>query len=253
MKKRKIIRLLGILFSIILLTTLSPNQALAKEGYINTATADDGYFSVYYEDNPGVKMKVAVIYNNQTTYYDCYSNQKYSYAFANGNGAYTIILYRHTSGNLYRKVDSEIVTVKLENVFSPFLVSVYDANFSTGDKVFMTAKNLCKFSKSDSSKIKQIHTYIYENIRYNNYLAQSISAGKVKSYIPNPLTILKTGRGVCYDRASLFAAMCRSQNIPCKIVKGYNDNGLYHAWNEVYVNNKWQKIDVGYSPSKYTY
>lgn len=253
MKKNKMIHLLGILMSVILLITSTPNKALAKEGFINTATADDGYFSVYYEDSPGVKMKVAVIYNNQTTYYDCYSNQKYSYAFVNGNGTYSIILYRHSSGNLYRQIDSETVTVKLENAFSPFLVSVYDAHFITGDKVFLTAKNLCKLSKNDSNKIKQIHTYVYENIRYNKYLAQSISAGKIKSYIPDPLTILKTERGVCYDRASLFAAMCRSQNIPCKIVKGYNDNGLYHAWNEVYVNNKWQKIDVGYPPSKYAY
>lgn len=64
MKKNKMIHLLGILMSVILLITSTPNKALAKEGFINTATADDGYFSVYYEDSPGVKMKVAVIYNN---------------------------------------------------------------------------------------------------------------------------------------------------------------------------------------------
>lgn len=30
-------------------------------------------------------MKVGLTYNNETTYYDCYSNQKYSYAFEQGS------------------------------------------------------------------------------------------------------------------------------------------------------------------------
>ena len=145
-----------------------------------------------------------------------------------------------------------MVTVRLTNNLAPFLVSVYDINFTIGDGVTTMAQNVCKSSKSNAKKVRQIHTYVYENIRYNNYLANAIVAGEIKTYIPNPITVLTTGRGVCYDRASLFAAMCRSQRIPCTIEKGYV-NGVYHAWNKVYVNNRWYEIDAAKSPSKYSY
>ena len=37
--------------------------------------------------------------------------------------------------------------------------------------------------------------------------------------------------------------MCRSQRIPCAIVKG-DLNGSYHAWNRVYVDGAWSEVDV---------
>lgn len=37
--------------------------------------------------------------------------------------------------------------------------------------------------------------------------------------------------------------MCRYEKIPCKIVKGYVGNN-YHAWNQVYVDGSWQKVNL---------
>lgn len=54
------------------------------------------------------------------------------------------------------------------------------------------------------------------------------------AYVPNPDSALAAGKGICYDYASLFAAMCRSQSIPARLVIGYADPNIYHAWNEVY-------------------
>lgn len=82
---------------------------------------------------------------------------------------------------------------------------------------------------------------------YDHQLANSVAAGKVKNYLPSPTNTLSTKKGICYDYASLFATMCRSQGVACKIAKGYTSNGVYHAWNEVCIKNKWYPIDITYA------
>ena len=53
-------------------------------------------------------------------------------------------------------------------------------------------------------------------------------------------------KGICYDFSHLYAALCRSQNIPCYVVDGdKRDNAQYHhTWNRVYFDNSWWNIDV---------
>ena len=52
-------------------------------------------------------------------------------------------------------------------------------------------------------------------------------------YLPDVDEILASGKGICFDYASLMAAMLRSQNIPTKLVVGYTGY-VYHAWINVY-------------------
>ena len=57
---------------------------------------------------------------------------------------------------------------------------------------------------------------------------------------------LKTHKGLCFDYANLFAAVCRSQNVPCFVLDGYRktDCTSLHTWNRVYFNNTWYNVDV---------
>jgi len=48
--------------------------------------------------------------------------------------------------------------------------------------------------------------------------------------------------GVCEDYARIFQYMCYRAGIPCLYVIGVTD-GNGHAWNEVYVDSKWQFYD----------
>ena len=72
---------------------------------------------------------------------------------------------------------------------------------------------------------------------------------------------METGKGICFDYASLAASMLRSQGIPTKIIFGYvAPDNLYHAWNMFYtketgwvsvefkVNEKeWTRMDLTFS------
>ena len=75
------------------------------------------------------------------------------------------------------------------------------------------------------------------------------TSGKVSKYIPDTAATLNSNKGICYDLASLFAAMCRSQNIPCTLTKGYAGSS-YHAWNKVNVSGNWYQIDMTYAVTK---
>ena len=58
--------------------------------------------------------------------------------------------------------------------------------------------------------------------------------------MPNPDETLSSKTGICFDYASLGAAMLRAVGIPTKIVCGYVSPGqIYHAWIMVYIDGTW--------------
>ncbi len=95
--------------------------------------------------------------------------------------------------------------------------------------------------KTASQKVKAVCKWVVAKINYDR--KKNPPAGCIAQHHAD----LQFQKGICYDFASLFAAMLRSQGVPTKLVKGYADKvSGYHAWNEVYVNGKWQTIDTSY-------
>ena len=84
---------------------------------------------------------------------------------------------------------------------------------------------------------------------YDYKLANEITSGKITKYIPNTAATLNGTTGMCYDFSSLFAAMCRSEGIPCALTKGYAGSS-YHAWNKVNLNGSWYQIDLTYAVTR---
>lgn len=92
---------------------------------------------------------------------------------------------------------------------------------------------------TDEEKVKSAYAWMIDNITYDyNYdcLYQY-------SDIASTLWI-KTG--VCYDISCLFAAICRSQDIPCYVIDGYSrtNRTTQHTWNRVYIDGVWYDVDV---------
>ena len=100
-----------------------------------------------------------------------------------------------------------------------------------------------------SAKVIAIYNYMASRYTYDNKLANEITSGKITKYIPDTAATLKGTTGICYDFSSLFAAMCRSQGIPCALTKGYAGSS-YHAWNKVNLNGKWYQIDLTYAVTR---
>lgn len=231
-----------LLYCIILIYICSTPAYAINQYIIDTENASDGYFSIYCSTLNTSKIKIGVTFDDNTTYHDYLIGKTLSYAFVQGDGLYTITIYQNIKDNLYRRIASKQINVKLENKLSPYLVNTYEISFSDDDNVCKKADELCQGLSNSFKKIIMIYNFISRNISYDHQLAEDIINGKIEVYHPKAIDVLDNKKGICYDYAVLFAAMCRSQDIPCDIVKGYY-KGIPHAWNKVYINNRWYLIN----------
>jgi transglutaminase/protease-like cytokinesis protein 3 len=78
--------------------------------------------------------------------------------------------------------------------------------------------------------VSNIYTYVIENFDYDVEKAATVEQG----YLPTVDETLASGKGICFDYASLMAAMLRSQNIPTRLEVGYVSGGVYHSWISVH-------------------
>lgn len=233
-------RILGIFLCIFVMLSVECTAAHAE---IDVANAADGYFSVYYEGSGTLKMKVSVTVGGKTTYYSYVPGAKATYALEQGDGDYTIVLYRNLSGTRYQKVLSKQLSVTLKDALAPYLASTCEITFSKDDAIGKKAAELCADLTDRESKILAIYNFIAASFQYDDVFADAVRRGAVKNYTPDTNGALEAGKGVCYDLSAVFAAMCRSQGIPCALVKGYTEGG-YHAWNLIRVNDAWAAVDV---------
>ena len=120
---------------------------------------------------------------------------------------------------------------------APYLSNGRDTLWDTQTEEL--ADEICAESDNDAEKAQAIYNWMIANLEYDyNYqtLLQYFDVRRT----------LSTRKGVCYDFANLFAALCRSQNIPCYVVDGtpYNRSTEDHTWNRVYYDGCWWDLDV---------
>lgn len=100
------------------------------------------------------------------------------------------------------------------------------------------ADKICTGCETDEEKVQAIYQWIIHNFEYDYDYRAFIQYFNVRK-------TLRTHKGVCYDFSNLFAALCRSQNIPCYVVDGTSyKTAAQHTWNRIYYNNSWWDVDV---------
>ena len=103
------------------------------------------------------------------------------------------------------------------------------------------ADEICADCYTDEEKVKAIHEWIIHNFEYDYGYTPIVQYSNVHQTV-------ESRKGICYDFAHLFAALCRSQNVPCYVVDGtpYDPAKDCHTWNRVYFNGSWWIVDVTY-------
>ncbi|MEN8904634.1 MAG: transglutaminase-like domain-containing protein, partial [Clostridiales bacterium] len=192
------------------------------------------------------KLKVIIEKNLKKYTYDLRNDgvNEY-YPLQMGDGIYSVKLFRNIEGDFYNELLSKDVALELLWSNIVYQNSIQEINWNDKSYVVTMADELTEGVEDEFDKIKKIYNYIVENLKYDDYKIADIKPG----YIPDNDKILNEKKGICYDFASLYASMLRSQGIPAKLVKGYAD-GIYnyHAWNEVYIKklNIWIIQDLTY-------
>lgn len=227
---------------------LSTNVGFAAEkqamSLIDTSKSSMGIISVQYASANDKKVKVMIEKDNSKYVYNLNNNKlEESFPLQLQDGTYKISIMENTAGNNYKYVSTNSVDVKLMDKNQTFLQSIQPVKWDESMKAIVKAKELTEGLKSDEEKINAIYEYIVNNVKYDYKKIGNLSS----DYLPQIDETFTTNKGICYDFASVFAGMLRSNNIPAKLVKGYTKNVEgYHAWNEVYLNGKWIVVDTSY-------
>lgn len=200
---------------------------------IDASNLAEGYVSVKYTAGSGDKSKVQITKSGGTTYtYDLNTKGTYEvFPLTEGNGSYSIKVFKNTSGSKYAQAYSTTVNMTLTNEFSPFLYPNQYVNFTAKSQVVAKAKELASPKGVELDTITNVYNYVVDNITYDTTKASSVQSG----YLPNVDAVLKSGKGICFDYAAVMTAMLRSQDIPCKLVIGYTGD-VYHAWINTYIS-----------------
>lgn len=227
----------------IVFTTVYAGSAQASAAnWLDTSKLSQGVITVSYDVPADKRIKLMIAKDDSSYNYNLYSNvASENFPLQQGNGTYKVSVLENTSGNKYKVVASESVTLQLSNPNAVYLSSVQNVKWSPSDKAVLKATQLTAGLKTDEQKVKAIYNYIVSNVKYDYTLASNVTT----DYIPNNDNTLVTKKGICYDYSSLFATMLRSQGIPTKLVMGNTSYvSSYHAWNEVLLNGKWVTIDT---------
>lgn len=110
---------------------------------------------------------------------------------------------------------------------------------------------ITKNHQTENQKLMAIFKFITQNYSYDYELQKQIENGTYldQSDEDKLENVLKTKKGVCDNFSILFHELAKRQNIKSKIIIGIaKDNQKMiigsHAWNAVFVDNKWLIIDV---------
>jgi transglutaminase-like putative cysteine protease len=123
----------------------------------------------------------------------------------------------------------------------PYLFSNSYVVYDNDMECIQFGLELTRDAKSQEEKARAIYDWIARNVKYDFSVVGKLEAG----YVPNPQKTYDTKLGICTDFAALFASMCRSQGIPCKLVVGNYERSEYlHAWNEVYFDGEYHIVDA---------
>ncbi len=244
----------------------APKMAKSKfhkdeaEGYegamIDISAVKKGYVAVSAES--GERLKFQVLKGDDTYNYDIDSDGDPSvFPLQCGNGTYTFRIMENISGNKYACLYQTEAEVKIKNKFDPFLRPSDYVNYNKDSECVKKAKELAAGADDVNEVVTAVFEYITSNVKYDREKAENVKQG----YLPTPDETLSTGKGICFDYASLAAAMLRSQGIPTKVIFGYvSPNDLYHAWNMFYTEEtgwvtvkfevkgkEWNRLDMTFS------
>ena len=138
-----------------------------------------------------------------------------------------------------------LLAIAMTIVFTGLTFSYTNKSLVNGTGVLWDANHkkqfdeICSGAFTDEEKAKVAYTWVLNNITYDcdcNTFYQYSNIDKT----------LQTKKGICYDIANLFTAICRSQNIPCYSVDGYrkDDYQYKHTWNPVCIDGVWYNVDI---------
>ena len=207
------------------------DKAVGENGVlIDLSAVSDGYFGV--SATLSGRAKCQVLKDGSTYTYDLKSDGTPSiFPLQMEDGTYSFRVLENVNGSKYAVVYSTEESISIADKFRPYLCASDYVNYTDSSSCVKKAGELAAGAADVNGVVTAVYEYVCAGVKYDREKARSVQVG----YMPDPDETMQTGKGICFDYASLAAAMLRSQGIPCKVIFGYvSPNEVYHAWNMFY-------------------
>lgn len=205
-----------------------------EDVYLDYSGINEGYFGVSLKDDVDKRVKLRVVKDDITYTYDVTSKDMAAIPLQLGNGEYTIKVFEQVEGTTYVLLYGQVLNVDLKDERTVYLYPNQVVNYNENSKVVDESFNVVKDDKNDLDRIYHLFTYVLKTLNYDHEKAQSVEGIYV---LPDLDEAINSGKGICFDYASLLCALCRIQHIPSRVIVGYTDID-YHAWCEIYLENE---------------
>ncbi len=229
------------------------------DALIDASNSSQGYLMIRLKKAMSGSYRILVNADDINVRYTFQLNSSGNYEvipLTEGSGKYTVNVLKVTSAGKGTVMFKQSLSVSVADSFLPFLTPNQFCMYDAGSSCVALSSKLCGGNKDTIAKTAAIYNYVINNISY-----VSTAENGANGYIPVPDTVLANKSGICFDYASLMAAMLRSQKIPTKVVVGYAGD-IYHAWISVYVDgsgwidgyiyfdgNSWNRMDPTFAAS----
>lgn len=223
---------------------------VTSAGGIDTSHVSEGYVAASATNS--ARLKFQVVRGDASYNYDLPGDGTPIVCPLNmGNGTYTFRIMQNTSGNNYVEIASAQANVQMADEFEPYLRPNQFCNFTDSSQCVQQARQLAADAANEGDVVRAVYQWVVGNITYDYDKAAELATAT--GYIPDPDATLAARSGICFDYASLSAAMLRSLGIPCQVITGYvAPDQLYHAWNMVYINGTWVSVEFSINPDEWT-
>jgi len=123
-----------------------------------------------------------------------------------------------------------------------------DEGVRSNSEIREYSKELTRSETDAYGKAQAIYHWVGSNITYDYDKATKVlnndfdvDSGAIPAY--------ETRKGICFDYACLYVAMCRANGIKVRLITGEGFNGVTwvsHAWNQVYIpeQDAWINVDT---------
>lgn len=217
---------------------------------IDVSHVSQGYAAATGVSNARLKLQVK---NGDNSYnYDMPNDGTPIFVPMNmGDGTYTLRVMQNTSGSNYVELLSATAGVGLDSPFEPYLRPNVFCSFDDGSAAVRKAREVTAGCATQGDALRAICSFVIDNVSYDTAKAERLSSSS--GYVPDPDATLSSMSGICFDYASLGAAMLRSVGIPARIVTGYvSPNDFYHAWIMVYIDGTWHTVQFSVNPGEWS-
>jgi len=172
--------------------------------------------------------------------------------------------YNYITDNVISKINNSQLAKSIPEILNNSFKVVIKKSEKNGDIVYYNgvtleegvksnkeidsfAKSVAKNGNGVKSKGKLIYTWVGSNIKYDNGKADRILSNDFSDN-SGAISTFNTRKGICFDYACLYVAMCRANGIKVRLITGEGYNGsswVGHAWNQIYLEdeNKWINVD----------